>query len=70
MLFSGVRISCDMFVRNSDLYWETRASSRAFASSECAGLRDLAVLLTSSSAAFSSSSLRRPSSSTLERCSC
>ena len=33
MLLSGVRSSCDMFARNSDLYLEVRASSAAFSSS-------------------------------------
>ena len=33
MLFSGVRSSCDMFARNSDLYFEVSASSSAFSSS-------------------------------------
>ncbi len=31
--FSGVRSSCDMFARNSDLYFEVSASSAAFSSS-------------------------------------
>ena len=30
---SGVRSSCDMFARNSDLYFEVSASSAAFSSS-------------------------------------
>ena len=33
MLFSGVRSSCDMFARNSDLYFEVSASSAALSSS-------------------------------------
>ena len=33
MLFSGVRNSCDMLARNSDLYFEVSASSAAFSSS-------------------------------------
>ena len=33
MLLSGVRSSCDMLARNSDLYLEVRASSAAFSSS-------------------------------------
>ena len=33
MLFSGVRSSCDMLARNSDLYFEVSASSAAFSSS-------------------------------------
>ena len=32
--FSGVRSSCDMFARNSDLYFELSASCSAFSSSE------------------------------------
>src|SRR5580700_5247808 len=32
-LFSGVRSSCDMFARNSDLYRDVSASSAAFSSS-------------------------------------
>ena len=32
MLFSGVRSSCDMLARNSDLYFEVSASSVAFSS--------------------------------------
>ena len=32
MLFKGVRSSCDMFARNSDLYLEVSASSLAFSS--------------------------------------
>ena len=32
MLLSGVRSSCDMLARNSDLYFEVRASSLAFSS--------------------------------------
>ena len=33
MLFNGVRSSCDMFARKSDLYLEVRESSVAFSSS-------------------------------------
>ena len=43
MLFSGVRSSCDMLARNSDLYLETSASCLAFSSSDRARLGDLAV---------------------------
>ncbi len=32
MLLSGVRSSCDMLARNSDLYFEVSASSVAFSS--------------------------------------
>ena len=34
MLFSGVRSSCDMLARNSDLYRDATARSSAFASSD------------------------------------
>ena len=34
-LFSGVRSSCDMLARNSDLYFEVSASCLAFSSSAC-----------------------------------
>ena len=34
MLFNGVRSSCDMFARNSDLYFEVSASCAAFSSSD------------------------------------
>ena len=52
MLLSGVRSSCDMFARNSDLYFEVSASSAAFSSSarracsiSCVLALDLGVLL-------------------------
>ena len=32
MLLSGVRSSCDMLARNSDLYLDVKASSAAFSS--------------------------------------
>ena len=41
---SGVRSSCDMFARNSLLYFEVSASWRAFSSSCRLALLDLAVL--------------------------
>ena len=44
MLLSGVRSSCDMLARNSDLYLEVSASSAAFSSSALAGLLDFLVL--------------------------
>ena len=44
-LLSGVRSSCDMLARNSDLYFEVSASCSAFSSSDDARLLDLAVLL-------------------------
>ena len=44
MLFSGVRNSCDMLARNSDLYFEVSASSLAFSSKRAAGLLDFLVL--------------------------
>ena len=34
-LFSGVRSSCDMLARNSDLYWLARASSAALSAVSC-----------------------------------
>ena len=34
-LLSGVRSSCDMFARNSDLYFEVSASCLAFSSRAC-----------------------------------
>src|SRR5687768_6807807 len=34
-LLSGVRNSCDMFAKNSDLYFDVRASCDAFSSSAC-----------------------------------
>ena len=42
---SGVRSSCDMFARNSLLYFEVSASWRAFSSSCRLACLDLAVLL-------------------------
>ena len=44
MLLSGVRNSCDMFARNSDLYFEVSASSLAFSSRRAASLLDFLVL--------------------------
>ena len=44
MLFSGVRNSCDMLARNSDLYFEVSASSLAFSSRARRGLLDFLVL--------------------------
>ena len=44
MLLSGVRSSCDMLARNSDLYFEVSASSVAFSSSGAARLLDFLVL--------------------------
>ena len=41
---SGVRNSCDMLARNSDLYFEVSASSAAFSSTRAAGLLDFLVL--------------------------
>ena len=69
-LLSGVRSSCDMFARNSDLYLEVSASCSAFSSSEtraCSTSRFLTSTFRFCSAsrrAFSSSSrlVRRSSS--------
>src|SRR2546428_144577 len=36
MLLSGVRSSCDMFARNSDLYFDVSASSAASSRARCA----------------------------------
>ena len=44
MLLSGVRSSCDMLARNSDLYFEVSASSVAFSSTRAPRLLDLLVL--------------------------
>ena len=63
-LLSGVRSSCDMFARNSDLYLDTRASCWAFSSSEALASA-ISRFFSSSSEAFSSSSVVRFSSSTL-----
>ena len=41
---SGVRSSCDMLARNSDLYLEVSASCSAFSSRALAGLLDFVVL--------------------------
>ena len=44
MLFSGVRSSCDMLARNSDLYLEVSASSAGLLLERPAGVLDLLVL--------------------------
>ena len=44
MLLSGVRSSCDMLARNSDLYFEVSASSVGLLLERAAGLLDLLVL--------------------------
>ena len=44
-LLSGVRSSCDMFARNSDLYFEVKASCSAFSSSALPRLLHLLVLV-------------------------
>ena len=44
MLLSGVRSSCDMLARNSDLYFEVSASSVAFLFERAARLLDFLVL--------------------------
>ena len=43
MLLSGVRSSCDMLARNSDLYFDVSANSVAFSSRAAASLFDLLV---------------------------
>ena len=83
MEFSGVRSSCDMFARNSDLYFDVRASSAACSSSArracstSAFLRSTSAfcsasrraLVPSSSLVFCSS-LCRDCSSTVSCCDC
>ena len=54
-LLRGVRSSCDMLARNSDLYLEVRASCSAFSSTSCLA-SSTSRFLTSSRLAFSSSS--------------
>ena len=44
MLLSGVRSSCDMLARNSDLYFEVSASSRGLVLERTTRLLDLLVL--------------------------
>ena len=44
MLLSGVRSSCDMLARNSDLYFEVSASSVGLLLQRAAGLLDFLVL--------------------------
>ena len=62
MLLSGVRSSCDMFARNSDLYLEVSASCSAFSSSSCRAssiwrfFRSTSRFCSESRCAFSSSS--------------
>src|SRR5215211_7322016 len=61
MLFSGVRSSCDMLARNSDLYFEVSASSVAFSSTARRArsiswfLRSTSTLRSASCCAFCSS---------------
>ncbi len=61
MLLSGVRSSCDMLARNSDLYFEVSASSAAFSSSARRAcsiswfLRSTSTLRSASCCAFCSS---------------
>ena len=43
-LLSGVRNSCDMFAKNSDLYFDVSASCLAFSSKRLPGLLHFAVL--------------------------
>ena len=49
MLLSGVRSSCDMFARNSDLYFDVSASSAAFSSTARRELEERAEQLALSS---------------------
>ena len=72
-LFSGVRSSCDMLAKNSDLYFEISDSCSAFSSSEtraCSTSRFFTSTLrfcSSSSLALSSSSRACFSSAEFER---
>src|SRR2546422_7924474 len=83
MLLSGVRSSCDMLARNSDLYLEVSASSAAFSSSArraCSTslfLRSTSSFCSASCRAFSASSrlvfwssVCRVCSSELSSCDC
>ena len=75
-LFSGVRSSCDMFARNSDLYRDDTASCSARsasarpASSISTFFTSIARLFSASSAAFSSSSVLVLRSFSCWPCSC
>ena len=66
---SGVRSSCDMFARNSLLYFELSASCSAFSSSATRADSDLAVLLLDLRVFCSASRLAFSSSSSLTCCS-
>ena len=55
MLFNGVRSSCDMFARNSDLYRDVSASSAAF-SSTARRANSISLFLRSTSTFCSASS--------------
>ena len=68
MELSGVRSSCDMLARNSDLYFEVSASSAAFSSSARRAC-STSVFLRSTSAFCSASSLALVPSSSLVCCS-
>ena len=65
---SGVRSSCDMFARNSDLYFEVSASSAAFSSSARRAC-STSLFLRSTSAFCSASCLAFDASSSLVCCS-
>ena len=75
-LLSGVRSSCDMFARNSDLYFEVSASCEAFsssawrASSTSRFLRSTSSFWCASRRAFSCSSSLVCCSSTARDCDC
>jgi hypothetical protein len=67
-LFSGVRSSCDMFARNSDLYFDVSASCDAFSSSACRAC-STSRFFRSTSTFWSARSFALSSSSALLRCS-
>ncbi len=75
-LLSGVRSSCDMFARNSDLYFEVSASCAAFsssawrASSTSRFLRSTSSFWCASRRAFSCSSSLVCCNSTARDCDC
>ena len=66
--FSGVRSSCDMFARNSDLYFDVSASSAAFSSSARRAC-STSLFLRSTSTFCSASCLALDASSSLVCCS-
>ncbi len=66
-LFRGVRSSCDMLARKSDLYWLARASSSAFCSVSCWSCSSTFFCSLSVSVFWRSSSLEACSSSACTR---